>query len=108
MRRKPTTPEEFAIARDLRERGLFFDTDEFEQMQTDCLGLSIMQNLDLPSTACDLRSGGAAYVFNTVIFNESPHKMLAPSFIDFDGPAWEPQLLLLPDPRLQTQRRNSL
>src|ERR1700722_4826033 len=98
MSRKPTTAKELAIASDLRKRGLFFDEEEFRRMETDCRGLSILQNTDLPSTARHLRSGETGYAFNAVICNHSDSKMLSPCFCDIDGPEWESHLVLLPDP----------
>ena len=104
MRCRPTTPEEMAIARKLRDRGFVFDQDEFAQMERDCLCLSILQNGSFPSTAFDL-AGATGYIFNTVIVNESPEKILSPSFIDFDGPSWEVGIELLSDPRQQVPRK---
>jgi hypothetical protein len=96
---KPTTTKELALARDLRDRGAPFDEDEFETMEEDCLGLSILQNCDVPSSVFDLPSGGAGYLFSAVIYNESKRKILSPRIVTFDGPPWEERVLLLPEPK---------
>jgi hypothetical protein len=105
MNNKITTPEEFALARDLHDRGVSFDEDELERMGLDCSGLSILQNCDFPSTAFDV-PGGAGYVFNALVYNDSPRRYLAPSFIGFECPPWDFEMRLLQDPRKKTPREN--
>jgi hypothetical protein len=58
----------------------------------------------LPSRAFALPSGGTAYALNAALYNESPHKMLSPSFISFECPKWEFEITLLPDPRCKIPR----
>jgi hypothetical protein len=94
---KPTTTEELTLARDLRDRGVSFDEDEFERMEEDCRGLSILQNNDVPSSVFDLPSGGAGFLFSALIYNESK-RILSPKIVTFDDPPWEQQVILLPEP----------
>ena len=93
------------MACDLRDRGVSFDEDELARMELDCSGLSLMQNCDLPSTAFAV-PGGAGYVFNAAILNESRSIFLAPSFIRFECPTWEIEICLLQDPKKKTPREN--
>jgi hypothetical protein len=93
--RWPTDSEEVALARELRNRGVLFDEDEFERMRVDALGLSIHQNNDVPSTVFSL--GHAIYVMSAVIRNDSS-RALSPSRIRFDGPTWESGIGLMKNP----------
>ena len=96
--------ETFLLARGLRDRGIPVDDYEFGRMEAACLGLRIEEQSGLQSKAFNLAGGGAGYVLEVVIQNESK-RPLAPVHISFEGPDWERRMSLLPDPHKEYPAR---
>jgi len=101
--------EDFALMRRLRDRGIPMDEYELEGIEVACRGLEICEDIDFPSTAFNLSSGGSGYELNVLIANDS-ERPLAPVHIGFEGPEWVNRMRLLPDPHKQyaARRGNTL
>jgi hypothetical protein len=88
-------PKVYTLAQRLASFGIPLDQDELERMKVAKVGLSIREGG--PSFAFNLQSGGAGYVFNTLVGNDSRQRLC----IEHVGFAadWDLRFCLLSDPR---------
>jgi hypothetical protein len=87
-------PKAYTLAQRLASFGIPLDQDELERMRAAHLGLSIRESG--PSFAFNLQSGGAGYVFNALIWNNSKRRLCI-EHVGFDA-QWGSRFGLLSDP----------
>src|SRR5712692_1331055 len=101
---KKTSPEELALAFQLRGAGIPLDAEVLKAMEAACRGLAIYQDPIIISTGIfDLYSGGTGYMLSIFIHNDAPRNVWLHEF-RLEIPWWEPEFRWLEDPMRKVPR----